>query len=475
MDCNRRVENAGSIPRSKVYIYDFTESIAMEPVIILDAPDDITVFKFSPTMPHIVAGGTKTGQVCLWDISAAESTLKSKNKGKKDDSSEDKAEKKPVHWSVLSFIDPSHSAPVADIQWLPAGQKYDPKGKLHESAEDKQYQFVSASADGAMIIWDSKLGLDVAIGSLDPMCYDCQWNPTWRCNLTGASGGTAMSFEKLQMAEGLKWMASTQEGEVAIGEAFPAAGARKDISICHRGPVVSVQESPFMEGVFLTVGDWTFSIWKEGVSEPLFQSPYYEYLTAGVWSTTRPGLIMVANNKGYLEAWDLLGRNSSIEPAASIAVIGLPLTALKFMPPTGKGTKKTHYLAVGDAAGTLRIMEMPRNLTKPVPNEKALVEAMLEREVQRVAYTAERKAIREVEREAKEAAAAAAAAAAAPPAGAPVAEEEEAMDPEVKAAKEAAEAKEKLMVAAELEFEKAEVEFKIMLGMVEEGEGEEEF
>eukprot|EP01051_Picozoa_sp_SAG22_P012218 SAG22_NODE_1249_length_5012_cov_1.781396_4_plen_92_part_00 len=55
-------------------------------------------------------------------------------------------------------------------------------------------------------------------------------------------------------------------------------GARKAISIAHRGPVVAVQESPFMEGVYLTVGDWTFAIWKVGVAEPLFQSPYSEYL-----------------------------------------------------------------------------------------------------------------------------------------------------------------------------------------------------
>lgn len=142
---------------------------------------------------------------------------------------------------------------------------------------------------------------------------------------------------------------------------------------------------------------------------------------------------------------------------------------------SGKGgSSLKHYLAVGDAAGTLRIMELPRNLTKPVPNEAALVEAMLEREVARVGYTAERQAIRAAELQVKEAEAAAAAAAAAPPAGAPVPEEEEPMDPEVKAAKEAAEAKEKAMVAAELEYEKAEIEFKKMLGMVEE-EDEDEF
>eukprot|EP01051_Picozoa_sp_SAG22_P012217 SAG22_NODE_1249_length_5012_cov_1.781396_3_plen_599_part_00 len=231
-DFDERVEQAGRIPRSKVFIYDFTESIAMEPVIILDAPDDITVFKFSPTMPHLVAGGTKTGQVVLWDISAAESTLKSKSAAKKanesggDDS--EKAERKPVHWTVLSFIDSSHSAPVADIQWLPTGSRYDPKGKLHESPGDVQFQFVSASADGNMIVWDAKQGIDVSVGTLDPMCYDCTWSPTWRSAQTSSSGGTSMAFENLSFGigadDGLKWMASTQEGEVAVGEGFAAAG-----------------------------------------------------------------------------------------------------------------------------------------------------------------------------------------------------------------------------------------------------------
>ena len=77
-----------------------------------------------------------------------------------------------------------------------------------------------------------------------------------------------------------------------------------------------IQESPFMPGVFLTVGDWTFNLWKEGtapcklrhvypacillqggmrvcttgVPEPLFSSPYSSrYLMTGCWSPTRPG------------------------------------------------------------------------------------------------------------------------------------------------------------------------------------------
>ena len=129
-------------------------------------------------------------------------------------------------------------------------------------------------------------------------------------------------------------------------------------------------------------------------------------------------------------------------------------------------------MAVGDAAGTLRIMEMPRSLSKPIPNEKALVEATLERELQRVAYVRERQAIREVELTAKTAAAEAAKAAAAPPAGAAAPDEEE-QDPEAAAAAAAAKEKEAMFAALEAAFQAAELTFKETLGMVE-GEEEED-
>ena len=34
----------------------------------------------------------------------------------------------------------------------------------------------------------------------------------------------------------------------------------------HDGPITTLQRSPFFRDIILTVGGWTFAIWKEGVT-----------------------------------------------------------------------------------------------------------------------------------------------------------------------------------------------------------------
>ena len=36
--------------------------------------------------------------------------------------------------------------------------------------------------------------------------------------------------------------------------------------VLHDGPVTSLQRSPFLKEVVLSIGGWTWAIWKEGVS-----------------------------------------------------------------------------------------------------------------------------------------------------------------------------------------------------------------
>ena len=92
---------------------------------------------------------------------------------------------------------------------------------------------------------------------------------------------------------------------------------------------MSLERSPFFEDMLLTVGDWSFQIWKEGETSPLFQSGYAaEYYSCGerprpggdevlsttwhgcsylmptlpgCWSPTRPAVVYVADNSGNLQ------------------------------------------------------------------------------------------------------------------------------------------------------------------------------
>ena len=37
------------------------------------------------------------------------------------------------------------------------------------------------------------------MGTTDPLCYDVNWGPTWKLNLTSALGTSALSIERLSV------------------------------------------------------------------------------------------------------------------------------------------------------------------------------------------------------------------------------------------------------------------------------------
>lgn len=112
-------------------------------------------------------------------------------------------------------------------------------------------------------------------------------------------------------------------------------------------------------------------------------------------------------------------------------------------------------LAVGDSVGALHIMELPRNLRRPVANEKKLMLEFLDREEARVLYTRDELVPVRASR-LKEIEAAAAAA---------KDKESEAANRPKTLTKELSPA-EKL----ELEYQKLEHEFKLELGLIAEDE-----
>ena len=59
------------------------------------------------------------------------------------------------------------------------------------------------------------------------------------------------------------------------------------------GPIVALERSPFFDDILLSVGDWSFQIWREGEATPLFQSGYAaDYCTAGMGRQEQEGRAM---------------------------------------------------------------------------------------------------------------------------------------------------------------------------------------
>jgi len=151
--------------------------------------------------------------------------------------------------------------------------------------------------------------------------------------------------------------------------------------------------------VFMVVSDFTFSVWRAGTSNALFvSSPSQALYTAASWSNTRPAVVFLCRADGVLDVWDLI--ESAVKPVDSFTLVSVPLTSvsLRTQYVTKSGEKDKQLLAVGDAKGSLHILNVPFKLKKGPSNESQLLEAFLDREAQRVSYSASRQAIQDAEK-----------------------------------------------------------------------------
>lgn len=132
-----------------------------------------------------------------------------------------------------------------------------------------------------------------------------------------------------------------------------------------------------------------------------------------------PGVVVIGRADGRIEAWDLLDRCH--QPAMVALVAPCALTTLAASPPAasnapGSGRSAAGHdqlLAVGDSAGTLRLLELPGVLRRRCHAEARAMVALLTREQERLGEAARRaeeraaQARAAAERERAEAAAAA--------------------------------------------------------------------
>ena len=147
----------------------------------------------------------------------------------------------------------------------------------------------------------------------------------------------------------------------------------------HMGPIFSIQRNPTHSKYFMTVGDWTARIWTEDLKTPIITTKYHKsYLTGGCWSPTRAGVFYVTRSDGVMDIWDI--SHTQNEVAYSHKVSDAALSSISIDGTTQGGGK---LVAVGDANGTVSMLEVCDSLAVPQLNEKSAVNAMLERETKR--------------------------------------------------------------------------------------------
>jgi len=445
---DERIEVSGRVYTSAILVWNFVDPI--HPQYVMEAPWDVTAFKFNPTQQNLVAGGLINGQVIIWDTTSVEEGLKKKDK--KGDEDGEKQIPVVTH-KYLSVIESGHTAPITDLVWMQGNKEVDKKSTVTET-KGMTNQFVTCATDGKVLFWDIRVKKDLKKNEI-------LWTPTYAIELNRvevAGSLTGMRFSFTPNGADKKFYITSMDGEVAYADFDKPEGVdhpdyAQMINDAHSGAVAALERSPFFPNILLSCGDWSFKIWKEGLNTPIFSSPFRSsYIVTGCWSPGRPGVLFIALQDGTVEVWDLLDR--SHEPSMPPKQVSSdPITAMRFYP---LGTTN-QLLAVGDNQGVLHIMEMPKNLRKMAPNEEALMRNFFDRELSRVDYVDQRAGVRALELKDKEAAGAAKDAAG----------KEGGAEEEERAAEEEEEPAppEEDMQKAEEEYRKLEKEFKIQLGL----------
>uniref|UniRef100_A0A4W3HMR7 Dynein axonemal intermediate chain 3 n=1 Tax=Callorhinchus milii TaxID=7868 RepID=A0A4W3HMR7_CALMI len=424
---------------SYILFWNFNDPI--NPQVILECPEDIYSFQFCPTDPNVIAGGCKNGQVLvyflvMWDLALA-----------------GKVEETATHTIMLSIILPvvrycavsaieySHSFAITDLCWLPNHFEVTRLGTPSESKDRICVQLITCSPDCNVLFWDVRHPKVLARSMLDkrkgdekelenpdgiPDTFkhlDLCWSPllsfaeiicTFLVSLDKPTHGKVFNISVLDYSSlrvpsirNLKTLDNintfsfigTEDGEIVYTDwrVEKDSDTGKLISpspshcfSVHDGPVEIVQRSPFFNDIILSVGGWTFAIWKEGVFiGPLFHSACsLKRCTSGHWSLSRPGVFLIGKENGNIEVWDLLEKTH--EPSQIQNISSAPITCIKpsiFSP-------KQHFLAVSDGAGTLLILEVPWTIRHSSNHEKANIQNYFEREVKRLEYFAARKKTR---------------------------------------------------------------------------------
>jgi WD40 repeat protein len=361
----------------------------------------VSYFKFWPTDKHWLIGGLVSGQMIFWKLTDEHLGLGGGKLLDKDEEKDDSV--LTVTHKMLSTIDDAHRKPVISLEWLSAeleleGTRHRGKPTAKNEPDGPQKYFVTTSGDGQVLVWDFL----TATQSLDEP--DFQWKPLHRAQLQRQDSGTEMGLCHM-IYEGSKtddkgvlhatnFWASTEEGELIYGDWSARAEDDRKPEFCKKmfttsktfRPSVGLQRSPFFPEILLSVTDWAFFLWKDGLSTHFFQSPApASYFTSGAWSPTRPSVLFLGRADGALEIWDFSDqshKHSLMHPVGSNGI-----SNLMFLP---SEEKKQDLVAVGDEQGHLRVLELPKNLVRPAGKELLAMEQLMSREEERVQYFLER-------------------------------------------------------------------------------------
>jgi dynein intermediate chain 2 len=354
--------------RSKLsYVWDMART--SRPRETIEPPSPLCSLRFRPRDASVLVGGCYNGLVCLFDVRRGARPVES------------------------SLIEKSHHDPVYDCRFV--------QGKGGNAV-------ASVSTDGSLMRWDvrrmkeptSVVALADASGRVcggRSFAHDLSRPHKL---LVGTEQGLLLGVQAAPSSKDPKSSPRPSRSGTKKARDADATGAATGARAAegprakrpphfaylpeHTGPVVSIQRCPLLPDYFLTVGDWTARLWKEGLISPIVTSPYSDApLTAACWSATRPGLFFCGREDGVIDFWDFFAKQDG--PSLSLPIGEGRARAVRSLQAQARSHEfdQGALLAAGDAGGAVHVLELCRGLVAVQHGERAAMTSVLERETRR--------------------------------------------------------------------------------------------
>lgn len=211
-----RIDNSSKsvISASLILIWSFVDPI--QPKLLLEAPDDIFSFAFSPSEPNIIAGGCMNGQVVLWDISEFEERIKNPRGDHRDKDLfipgyEDEGffQTPRIRFCALSSLEHGHNQPITDIMWIPNHFEIDRMGFPTEMKENVNCQLITCAIDNQILFWDTrskslgtkKKDIDIPMNVPQTFKHLVSWKPLLKVTLPCSDPGGDFAPTKFSISE----------------------------------------------------------------------------------------------------------------------------------------------------------------------------------------------------------------------------------------------------------------------------------
>ncbi|XP_032627849.1 dynein axonemal intermediate chain 4 isoform X2 [Chelonoidis abingdonii] len=303
------------------------------PERIYQCDHSVTALDFSLANPNLLAVGTYSGTVAIYNVQTHNTTALL-------DSSE-------------SFD--KHIGPVWQLKWIEQDRGI--------TGDDKGEILISISADGRITKWLIRKGL----GCTDLM--KLKRTASERKKLTGEKEKKSEALISRQ-APGMCfdfhprntniYLAGTEEGHIhkcscSYNEQF------LETYRAHKGPVYKIAWNPFSADMFLSCSaDWSIILWRQDSVRPILTFSSTTNVVHDIMWSPKSAFVFAAVNEGRVEIWDL--SVSTLDPLiVTFANPGVKFTTVLF-------ARNTDCILIGDSNGTVSVYEL-RNMTASDSNK----------------------------------------------------------------------------------------------------------